>query len=408
MLADAAPDDEEDEDEPAPLQQLTADDTVEWAVEAEEPRPAPPAAPSYHFQTARAYDPPAEPVDYGPEEPGLSDVDDPPADDLVAGTGDRPAPSGPAAFDTPTEQERDVVAAVDELDDDEIDLDDYEELPEDSDLEGFEDATRAALDADPPARARSHRRRQGRERKPPDLEPIEPPVRSPSRRRRRRGPKPALLIAAGLLLLAVTSVLAAAGAFDGGGSGHDRASGPTIATTANSEADALARLRGAAKKQATGSRKRRGAAASGSGSAAGATTTGSGQGSPTAATTGSASGTTSGAASESAGSAPGAATSGTAAAPAELSWPAGRSAYTAIVYVSPTDRATAVQRAGQAARLGVRTGVLRSSDFANLEPGMWVAFAGVSDSDAAARRIADRLRAAGLAPAPYTRRVESR
>jgi hypothetical protein len=445
-----APFDEADagEDEMAPFEELTAGDTVEWDVEAAEPRSAPPAVPSYHFQTARAYDPPAARVNYGPEEPGLSDADDPLADDLGAGVRERPGASGIAASGGPPAEDRDVVAAF-ELTDDEIDLDDYEELPDDIDLEGFEDATRASPHADPAspdpdagaavstaagarderrpvlagvaaapaagesdgrqsATARSLRRRQGRERRPPDLEPIEPPVRSPSRRRRRRrrGPKPALLIAAGLLLLAVTSVLAAAGAFDGGGSGHDRASGPTIATTANSEADALARLRGATKKK--GSRRRRGAAASGSGSASGATTTGSGTGAtPATATTGSAPGAATGSGAQPGGASPGAGTTATATVPANLSWPAGRSAYTAVVYVSPTDRATAVQSAERAARLGVRTGVLRSSDFANLEPGMWVAFAGVSDTEGAAQRIADRLRAAGLAPAPYTRRVES-
>ena len=53
-------------------------------------------------------------------------------------------------------------------------------------------------------------------------------------------------------------------------------------------------------------------------------------------------------------------------------------------------------------------GVLSSSDFSNLEPGVWVAFAGIHESERQAQRTADRLRRAGLAPQPYTRFVASR
>jgi hypothetical protein len=100
---------------------------------------------------------------------------------------------------------------------------------------------------------------------------------------------------------------------------------------------------------------------------------------------------------------------GSSASAASLRWPSGRSAYTAVIYASSSDRAGALKRARRAAAsLGVRTGVLRSSDFSNLEPGVWVAFAGVYSSEARAQRAADRLKRAGLAPAPYTRFVASR
>ena len=80
-----------------------------------------------------------------------------------------------------------------------------------------------------------------------------------------------------------------------------------------------------------------------------------------------------------------------------------------MIYASSTDRAGALKRARRAAAsLGLRAGVLRSSDFSNLESGVWVAFAGVYSSEAQARRTADRLKRAGLAPEPYTRFVASR
>ena len=91
-----------------------------------------------------------------------------------------------------------------------------------------------------------------------------------------------------------------------------------------------------------------------------------------------------------------------------LSWPAGRSAYTAVIYASDSDRATALQRARRAAALGVPAGVLRSNEFANLEPGVWVTFAGVHEDEAGAQRTAQRMREAGLAPSPYTRFIDPR
>jgi len=90
------------------------------------------------------------------------------------------------------------------------------------------------------------------------------------------------------------------------------------------------------------------------------------------------------------------------------SWPEGRSAHTTVVYTSLTDRTTALSPARRAAALGLRAGVLRSDGFANLVPGVWVAFAGISDSPAAAQRIAQRIQRAAIAAEPYVRYVQSR
>ena len=93
---------------------------------------------------------------------------------------------------------------------------------------------------------------------------------------------------------------------------------------------------------------------------------------------------------------------------ATTGWPEGRSAYTTVIYASSSDRAAALAKAREAAGLGVSAGVLRSDDFANLERGVWVAFAGVHESQAQAERTAQRMREAGLASSPYTRLIDPR
>ncbi len=84
-------------------------------------------------------------------------------------------------------------------------------------------------------------------------------------------------------------------------------------------------------------------------------------------------------------------------------WPTGTSAYTAVVFASATDRAGAEARAQDAAGLGLRSGVLQSSDYPSLQPGVWVAFAGIYDSEGGAEAAVSQLREAGVASTPYVR-----
>lgn len=86
-------------------------------------------------------------------------------------------------------------------------------------------------------------------------------------------------------------------------------------------------------------------------------------------------------------------------------WPK-RDAYTVIIFVSNSDRAGAEARARRAARLNVKAGVISSGDYPNLPPGLQVGFAGVYDSRQQAEKAADRLRAEGIARAPYVRRIQ--
>ena len=84
-------------------------------------------------------------------------------------------------------------------------------------------------------------------------------------------------------------------------------------------------------------------------------------------------------------------------------WPAGTNGYTAVVFVSSSDRATALAFAHRVARLGYPAGVLRSSDYSSLQPGSFVAFAGVYKSPAKADDAVAKIRASGIAGAPYVR-----
>ena len=90
---------------------------------------------------------------------------------------------------------------------------------------------------------------------------------------------------------------------------------------------------------------------------------------------------------------------------AVTSWPR-RDAYTAIIYVSPSNRAAARDRARRAARLGYRAGVFRSGDYPNFPPGRFVGFAGVYDDRGRALAAAARLKRQGVAASPYVRRVK--
>lgn len=88
--------------------------------------------------------------------------------------------------------------------------------------------------------------------------------------------------------------------------------------------------------------------------------------------------------------------------PALISWPA-REAYTAVVFAGTGSRAEATARANDAVRQGVKAGVLRSDDFKSLQPGYWVAFAGVHQNRAQAQKTADRMRTSDVAGNPYVR-----
>ncbi len=87
-------------------------------------------------------------------------------------------------------------------------------------------------------------------------------------------------------------------------------------------------------------------------------------------------------------------------------WPAGRDAWTIVLVSLPESggRAAAETQARRARAAGLSgAGVLRSSDFASLNPGYYVVFAAVFDSlDAATGALPD---ARAAFPTAYTRRV---
>lgn len=92
--------------------------------------------------------------------------------------------------------------------------------------------------------------------------------------------------------------------------------------------------------------------------------------------------------------------------PVTGAWPAGRDGWTVVLVSLPDGggRAAAEAQARRARAAGLPdAGVLRSSDFASLNPGYYVVFAGVFDSlDAATRALPDARAAFSTA---YTRRV---
>ncbi len=295
-------------------------------------------------------------ANYGPEEPGV----EAPSDELD--------PAATMAFDA-------ALADAVDIDDADLDADADADADAEPDPAAPADAELDALVATaaaPGEPAPAHRARRGlraaRRRRPPDIEPIEGIVRPPRRRRRRRRPGVALIVAGLLLLTAGVCVLLASGLFD------DDADKPTATTPAaadkRTEAEVLADLRG--------------------------------------------SGTPPPAVEPSAppppppGDSPPPASADDAASAAVSSWPAGHRGYTAVVFTSPTDRATARDRARKASELGLASGVLRSDDFKNLEPGVWVTFAGISETQAGAERILSEIREGGLATEPYVRLIDPR
>jgi hypothetical protein len=86
-------------------------------------------------------------------------------------------------------------------------------------------------------------------------------------------------------------------------------------------------------------------------------------------------------------------------------WPAGRDAYTVVVFVTTGDRARARSSAREAGRVVQPAGLLDSSAHPPLPPGHIVAYAGRFSSQPAALRAAERIRAAGVAGRPYVRRI---
>jgi septal ring-binding cell division protein DamX len=92
-------------------------------------------------------------------------------------------------------------------------------------------------------------------------------------------------------------------------------------------------------------------------------------------------------------------------APAKIaSWPAGRTAYTAVL-MSASSKSEADAKARSLANRGVDVGVLHSNDFSSLEPGYWVVFSGHYPGLAPAQAAAQRLAGQG-APGAYGRQVK--
>lgn len=85
-------------------------------------------------------------------------------------------------------------------------------------------------------------------------------------------------------------------------------------------------------------------------------------------------------------------------------WPAGRTGWTAFLS-SVRSESDARAAASRLESQGTSSGVLFSSDHPNLEPGFWVVFSGVFDSQGPAASRASSL--ASEFPGAYARRVES-
>jgi hypothetical protein len=76
-------------------------------------------------------------------------------------------------------------------------------------------------------------------------------------------------------------------------------------------------------------------------------------------------------------------------------WPDGTSAYT-VVLARTSDETDARARATAAVGGGLPVGVLDSSDYATLDPGMWILFAGRYETEAEAAEDAAQYVAAGF------------
>ena len=87
------------------------------------------------------------------------------------------------------------------------------------------------------------------------------------------------------------------------------------------------------------------------------------------------------------------------------SWPADVSAYT-VILASERNRAAA-EAAAERAPEGASPGILRSDDYASLEPGYWVAFLGRYTTGTEAQQAAERLQGQGF-PDAYPRYVDAK
>jgi hypothetical protein len=90
-----------------------------------------------------------------------------------------------------------------------------------------------------------------------------------------------------------------------------------------------------------------------------------------------------------------------------VTWPAGRDGYSIFLKSVPTSegRAKADEAAQKARNNGLtQVGVLNSSDYSSLNPGYWVTFTGIYDTQQQANAALPNARSKGF-PTAYTRRV---
>ena len=88
-------------------------------------------------------------------------------------------------------------------------------------------------------------------------------------------------------------------------------------------------------------------------------------------------------------------------------WPSGTDGWTVVV-AGYDSQARAQQRAADVQEDGYTDGgVLNSSDFASLCPGIWVAFSGTFDTEAQAEARKRKLRATGSYPGTYVRHIST-
>jgi hypothetical protein len=100
-------------------------------------------------------------------------------------------------------------------------------------------------------------------------------------------------------------------------------------------------------------------------------------------------------------------TTGTTTSSGTVTWPAGKDGYTIILKSVPTSagRSQADAAARKAINHGLsQVGVLNSSDYSSLNPGYWVTFTGIYDTQGQADAGLNRARSKGF-PTAYTRRV---
>jgi hypothetical protein len=90
-----------------------------------------------------------------------------------------------------------------------------------------------------------------------------------------------------------------------------------------------------------------------------------------------------------------------------ITWPAGKDGYSIFLKSVPTShgRSQADAAADRARSNGLtQVGVLNSSDFSSLNPGYWVTFTGIYDTESQANNVLPTARSKGF-PTAYARRV---